>query len=131
MPIALFAIRDAVNDSTGFSPFELVYGHEVRGPLRMLKETWLGNDEIVSVPKYVVNFKKRLRKATDIARKNLSEAQNNIKSWYDKKAKERVFQPGEKVLVLFPLQGNPLKARYRPWVIEKKIAEVNYLVRTP
>ena len=59
MPIALFAIRDAVNDSTGFSPFELVYGHEVRGPLRMLKETWLGNDEIVSVPKYVVNFKKK------------------------------------------------------------------------
>ena len=82
--------------------------------------------------KYVVNFKERLRKATDIARKNLSEAQNNMKSWYDKKGKERVFQPGEKVLVLFPLQGNLLKARYsEPWVIEKKIGEVNYLVRTP
>ena len=41
VPIALFAIKDAVNDSTGFSPFELVYGHEMWGSLRMLKEKWL------------------------------------------------------------------------------------------
>ncbi len=45
MPLALFAMRDSVQESTGFSLFELVYGHEVNGPLRMVKEEWLGADE--------------------------------------------------------------------------------------
>lgn len=34
----LFAIRDSVNESAGFSPLEMVYGHEVCGPLCMIKE---------------------------------------------------------------------------------------------
>ena len=34
----VFATRDAPNESTGFTPFELVYGHEVRGPLKLVKE---------------------------------------------------------------------------------------------
>ena len=38
VPFVLFAYRDAINESTGFSPFELVFGHEVRGPLKLLKE---------------------------------------------------------------------------------------------
>lgn len=41
MPFLLFAIRDAVSESTGFSPFELVYGHKVRGPLKIVKEKLL------------------------------------------------------------------------------------------
>lgn len=56
VPLALFAIRDAVQESTGFSPFELVYGHEVRGPLRMLKEKWLGNHDVPGVLDYVTMF---------------------------------------------------------------------------
>lgn len=38
LPFLLFAMRDSVNESTGFTPFELVFGHEVRGPLKLLKE---------------------------------------------------------------------------------------------
>ncbi len=34
LPLALFALRDSVQESTGFSPFELVYGHEVNGPFK-------------------------------------------------------------------------------------------------
>ena len=38
IPFLLFAVRDAKQESLGFSPFELVYGHTVRGPLKLLKE---------------------------------------------------------------------------------------------
>lgn len=34
----LFAYREVPQCSTGFSPFELLYGRQVRGPLDMLKE---------------------------------------------------------------------------------------------
>lgn len=33
IPFLLFAYREVPHESTGFSPFELLYGHEVRGPL--------------------------------------------------------------------------------------------------
>jgi hypothetical protein len=36
----LFAIRDVPQASTGFSPFELIYGHTVRGPMKILRELW-------------------------------------------------------------------------------------------
>ena len=41
----LFAYREVPNESTGFSPFELMYGRHVRGPMQILKELWTGNIE--------------------------------------------------------------------------------------
>ena len=38
VPFALLALREAVQESLGFSPNELVFGHTVRGPLQVLKE---------------------------------------------------------------------------------------------
>ena len=50
--------------SHDFSPFELVFGHAVRGPLLLLKEKWLDEDpEKISVLKYVATFKDRLFRA--------------------------------------------------------------------
>ena len=39
IPYVLFAYQEVPHSSTGFSPFELLYGREVRGPLDMIKET--------------------------------------------------------------------------------------------
>ena len=39
--LLLFAVRQSVQESLGFSPFELVFGHTVRGPLKLLKEKFL------------------------------------------------------------------------------------------
>lgn len=38
MPLVLFAAREVVQESLGFSPAELVLGHKVRGPLKVFKE---------------------------------------------------------------------------------------------
>ena len=38
--LLLFAVRESVQESLGFSPFELVFRHTVRGPLKLLKETY-------------------------------------------------------------------------------------------
>ena len=40
LPYLLFVYREVPQASTGFSPFELLYGCAVRGPLDVLKETW-------------------------------------------------------------------------------------------
>ena len=104
-----------------------------RGPLLLLKEKWLDEDpEKISVLKYVATFKDRLFRAGQIAKRNLQESQSKMKVWYDRKAKSRCFEPGDRVLVLFPVVGNPLQAKYAgPYKVVKKISDTNYLVKTP
>ena len=36
----LFAYREVPQESLGFSPFEMLYGRSVRGPMSILKELW-------------------------------------------------------------------------------------------
>ena len=103
------------------------------GPLLLLKEKWLDEDpEKISVLKYVATFKDRLFRAGQMAKRNLQESQSKMKVWYDRKAKPRCFEPGDRVLVLFPVVGNPLQAKYSgPYKVVKKISDTNYLVKTP
>ena len=87
--LLMFAARESLQETLGFSPFELVFGHVVRGPLKMLKESWLAvNDEPVSLLEYVTTFKTRLLEAGELVRKNLSQVQTQMKVWYDRKARE-------------------------------------------
>ena len=103
------------------------------GPLLLLKEKWLDEDpEKISVLKYVATFKDRLFRAGQMAKRNLQESQSKMKVWYNRKAKSRCFEPGDRVLVLFPVVGNPLQAKYSgPYKVVKKISDTNYLVKTP
>ena len=43
--LLLFVVRESVQESLDFSPFELVFGHTVRGLVKLLKEKFLSNDE--------------------------------------------------------------------------------------
>ena len=55
-----------------------------------------------------------------------------MKVWYDRKVKERTFQPGDRVLMLLPICEYPLQARYhRPYTVEHKINDADYIVCTP
>ena len=55
-----------------------------------------------------------------------------MKTWYNQRARQRIFKAGDKVLILSPVQGQPLQARYSgPFTIEEKIHDVDYVVNTP
>lgn len=41
LPLLLFALRETVQESLGFSTAELVFGHTVWGPLKLLQDNWL------------------------------------------------------------------------------------------
>ena len=70
--LLLFAVHKSVQESLGFSPFELVFGHTVRGPLKLLKEQFLSDDDPkLNLRDYVSDFRHRLSSACDLARHNL------------------------------------------------------------
>ena len=77
--LVLFAAREAVQESLGFSPFELIFGHSVRGPLKLLKEKWLGDAEAFHLLDYVSRFKERVQNACQLARDHLKRSQTSMK----------------------------------------------------
>ena len=131
--LLLFAVRESVQESLGFSPFELVFGHSVRGPLKLLKEKFLSNDETpLNLLQYVSDFRNRLSRASEVARSNLKTSQGKMKATYDNHVIDRKFKPGDKVLALLPIPGRPLQARYfGPYTIDKKTSDLNYIINTP
>jgi len=49
-----------VQDSLGFSPFELIFGQTVHGPLKLVKEAWLSEDTTVNLLDYVSDLQDKL-----------------------------------------------------------------------
>ena len=98
LPYLLFAYREVPQESTGFAPFELLYGRRVRGPLDVLKEVWTGEEvENVSVAAHVMQMRERLQEMSSIARESLVRAQKKQKRYYDERAKPQVLEVGDKV----------------------------------
>lgn len=98
LPYLLFAYREVPQASTGFSPFELLYGRQVRGPLDVQQEAWEGSQEKkTSVLAFVLQMRERIVQATKLVRKNMEKAQSGQQTWYHKAARERAFSPGQQV----------------------------------
>ena len=86
--LVLFAAHKSIQEALGFSPFELVFGRIVCGPLKLLKEAWLGKDITMNLLDHVSDLHKKLHTATELAKDNLKSAQRKMKVWYDKKAQK-------------------------------------------
>ncbi|KAL0172150.1 hypothetical protein M9458_032461, partial [Cirrhinus mrigala] len=133
LPLLMLAVRSTVQESLGFSPAELVFGHTIRGPLELIHDQFLSKDSPrVPILEYVSTFREHLHRAWDVAKQHLSDTQVKMKTRYDKKSVARSFQPGESVLVLLPVPSSPMHARFAgPYTIEKKLSDTNYIILTP
>ena len=68
--LVLFAARESIQESLGFSPFESVFGRTVRDPLKLLKEQWLTEDTSLSLLDYVSDLWTKLSTACKLAQQN-------------------------------------------------------------
>ena len=133
LPFILFAAREAIQESLGFSPFEMIFGHSVRGPLKLIKERWTENELLPrTMTEYVAKMRKNLANARELARKYLRNTQRRMKKRYDKRTIVREFREGDEVLMFTPRKVQPFDGRFQgPYVIEKRVDNLNYLVKTP
>lgn len=99
----LLAIREVVQESIGFSPNELVFGHTVRGPIAVLADKWKTFNPPENVLDYVSSFRYRLYEARAIAQRKLGKSQGKMQRLFDRKVKSREFQVGDQVLSLLPV----------------------------
>ena len=112
----LFAYRDVPQESTGFAPFELLFGWTVRGPMQNLRQLWTKDntlEEIKTSYQYVFELREKIEETLKITREELGKAQRNYKVYYDRSTKRRTFSAEDRVLILLPTETNKLLMRGR------------------
>lgn len=75
----------------------------------ILRELWVQDTEEPEVKnryRHVFELPEKLEGTLELAQSELQKAQQTGKHYYDRKAKERKLQPGDKVLVLLPTDHN-------------------------
>ena len=120
----LFAYREVPQESSGFSPFKLVYGWPVRGPMKILKELWtreISDPDVRSTYEYVIGLRERLESTCELVRQNMKKASRTQAGIYDRRSKARKMKVGQKVLVLLPTKANKLLMHWkRPFKIVER-----------
>ncbi|XP_047479903.1 uncharacterized protein K02A2.6-like [Penaeus chinensis] len=134
LPAVLFAYREIPNDSLKFSPFELLYGRTIRGPLTILHELW-SNDEIDNEVKttyqYETELRSRLEETAKLAVSQAEISSKTYKSYYDLKSRNRKLEVNDEVLVLLPTDHNKMIMQWKgPYpVIGVKNNGVDYTIK--
>lgn len=106
----------------------------MRGPLDVLREAWEGpqTPKSQSVLMYILKMRDKMEEMTEQVRANLEQAQTHQKAWYDKAARQRHLNPGQKVLLLLPTSENKLLARWQgPYEVVRKMGPATYEIDLP
>ena len=128
----LFAYRDTPHCVTGFSPFSLLFGREVKGPLSLVQTSWLdGESEGVEAGEWLVTLKEQMAEMTNVVSKREKLAKAKMKQVFDRSAKEKSFDPGDLVLIRKPgLKGKFGDSWDGPYEVVEKTSPLNYKVKT-
>jgi transposase InsO family protein len=126
----LFALRELPSNRSGFSPFELLYGRQVRGPISVLKDLWTNPsvpNEQRDVYQYIIDLRNKLDECSRLAHVQSKISQNKFSTYFDLKAKSRSLKSGDEALVLLPDSSNKLLVCWKgPFKVMNKLNRVNY-----
>ncbi|KAL0177337.1 hypothetical protein M9458_026231, partial [Cirrhinus mrigala] len=120
LPYVLFGIREVPQASTGFTPFERLFGRQPRGLLDVAKEAW---EQQPARHRSNVEHVQQMREKID----RVMPAQRSQQRHYDRAAQPREFQPGDRVMVLVPTAACKFLATWQgPYTVVERIGPVTY-----
>ena len=129
----LFAYRDTPHCVTGFSPFTLLFGRDVKGPLELLSNSWLeGESEGAKVSEWLLSVQARMMDMAEIVSDRERKAKETMKRFYDRSAKVKTFGEGDMVLVRKPGIHSKMGDSWEgPYQIDYQVSPVTYKVQVP
>ena len=124
LPLVQFAYNDSQSESTGHTPFYLLYGEHPSSPLTSLLPI---DDTVPSAADFASNIKDNLQSALD----HLRQAQQRQKTFADRRRRDLTFSVGDRVSLSttnlkWPQGSNKLLPKWVPTTIEQVISPVAY-----
>ena len=111
MPQVVHAYNCTKSDSTGYSPFYLLFGRSPRLPIDLIFGPSLEEARITHT-EYVDKWKFAMKEAYSLSRKNILRSATDGKHQYDRKVRFSKLQPGDRALVRnLSERGGPGKLR--------------------
>ena len=100
LPYVLWAYRGTIHKTTGFSPYQLIFGKEMRMPLDELVQYWKGKEEedCSSVSEYIHSLRASMELVREMAYEREKGEKTKQKTYYNQKARVRAFKVGSFVL---------------------------------
>lgn len=116
VPAVLFAYRGIPIGSLKFSPFELLYGRNVRGSLMILHELWSNeklDEELRNSYIHVLELRQQLENSADIVVGHSNVRDQKCKMYFDRKTKPKILEVREAGLILLPTHMNKLIIKWK------------------
>lgn len=125
---AMFSYNTAYHEGTKISPYELVFGQKPRLP-----SVFVEPRQGVTHKEFLVHLVDKLTHLRKTAKKNLLNAKELAKEYYDRKVKPLVLDPGDYVYALHETVrtgSKKLTDQYDgPFQVIRKINDVNYEIK--
>jgi len=130
LPYAMFTYNTTPHSATGFTPFELTYGHQAILPTALTKQP----KPTYSYDDYAQELREKIRATNQLAKDHLKQEKVKAKLQYDKRVNEKTFKVGDKILLYDETirRGRSKKLESQwigPYTITKKLSDVNYEIK--
>ncbi|XP_056437540.1 uncharacterized protein LOC130374637 [Gadus chalcogrammus] len=113
------------NDSTGYSPYHLMFGREARLPIDICFGISPNGESETSYQQYVARMRKELQKAYQLASDSATKSHLKNKARYDHRVRDSPLEKGDRILIQnLGLKGkHKLQDRWKstPYVVVEKL----------
>ena len=134
LPSVLFAYRTAVHESTGFSPYQLLFGRDPKQPIDFSIPAPLSQTVPAFNHSYFSALKRSMESIRDQARSNLRHAQSKQKAYHDQSVTADQLAIGDLAFVYNPvMRGSPKFQKHweGPYLVVSRLAGgVTYKLRS-
>ncbi|KFD60141.1 hypothetical protein M514_27669 [Trichuris suis] len=119
LPLATMAYNTSVHEATGVTPYFALFGREARVPVDIQYGLPKPRPEHISA--YIWQTRERMHKVHSFMRRRMRIDQRRRKEYYDKNARLRSFEVGDKVWLAIPKRHKLSPSWEGPYSVEGRI----------
>ena len=131
IPSILYALRCSISRTTGFSPFQLMFGRDPIDDLDTMFSKPQYENELLSHPEYFQQLHGKMIQSFQLTREIMKLAvTRQQRSYFRQKTK---YEPGQFVWLFTPMLGQRQVTKMQtgwsgPWIIKRRLNDLTYLI---